>query len=205
MVVAKYLKLIWNHSGINSGTYFRGSISYTGASGGLGSHILALFCNFEQFSLFLWMNNYIECCGLNWMNNFFEWFSENMIFQNGSARATHRRQHASVLAKIATRTPPSLTIVPQRSGSWKRLVYYIISMPHNCRHCNFTFPHLHPKEKERKRFESRRKQQHIRFLASIRAGCLCAGDHCRAGIISKSCATQVQLFELFGIIISNAS
>ena len=103
------------------------------------------------------------------------------------------------------RHPPwqlSLRGVVLESGWY---TYFIISMPHNCRHCNFTFPHLHPKEKERKRFESRRKQQHIRFLASIRAGCLCAGDHCRAGIISKSCATQVQFFELFGIIISNAS
>ena len=53
MVVAKCLKLFWNHSGIISGTYFRGSITYAGTSGGLRSHILALFRNFEWFFSFL--------------------------------------------------------------------------------------------------------------------------------------------------------
>ena len=50
MVVAKCLKLICNHSWIISGAYlspFQGSITYTGASGGLRSHILASFGNFE--------------------------------------------------------------------------------------------------------------------------------------------------------------
>ena len=50
MVVPKCLKLIWNHSWIISGTYFspfQGSITYTGASGGLRKHILASFGNFK--------------------------------------------------------------------------------------------------------------------------------------------------------------
>ena len=49
MVVPRCLKLIWNHWWIISGTYFspfQGSITYTGASGGLRSHILASFGNF---------------------------------------------------------------------------------------------------------------------------------------------------------------
>ena len=50
IVVPKCLKLIWNHSWIISGTYFspfQGSITYTGASGGLRSHIFTSFGNFE--------------------------------------------------------------------------------------------------------------------------------------------------------------
>ena len=45
-LVAKCLKLILNHSGIISGTYFssfQGSLTQTGASGGLRDHILAFF------------------------------------------------------------------------------------------------------------------------------------------------------------------
>ena len=50
--------------------HFRGSFTYTGASGRLRSHILALFWNFEWFSSFFLMNNSIEYSGLYWMNIF---------------------------------------------------------------------------------------------------------------------------------------
>ena len=52
--------------------HFRVSITYTGSSGGLRSHIWALFWIFEWFSLFFWMNNSIEYSRLYWMI-FFEW------------------------------------------------------------------------------------------------------------------------------------
>ena len=55
MVVTKCLKLIWNHTGIISGTFFspfQGIYYLYRGLGGLWSHILALFWNFEWFSLF---------------------------------------------------------------------------------------------------------------------------------------------------------
>ena len=77
--------------------HFRGSFTYTGASGGLRSHFLALFWNFEWFSSFLWIDYFIEYSGLYWMNIldfilnwiiFVARFNEKMNFQNGSAGAS---------------------------------------------------------------------------------------------------------------------
>ena len=72
MVVAKCLKLIWNHSGIISGTCFspfEGSIIDTGAFGGLLSHILAsFFLEFWIVFLIFLMNNSIEYSGLFCVN-----------------------------------------------------------------------------------------------------------------------------------------
>ena len=51
LFVAKCLKLIWNHSGIISGTDF-------------SDQILALFWNFDLFSSIFWMSNSVEYFGL---------------------------------------------------------------------------------------------------------------------------------------------
>ena len=88
--------------------HFRESFTYRGASGGLQSHILALFWNLNNFPNFLWMNNSIEHSGLYWMNiflneyfgfcfelnfelnHFLARFNGKMNFQNVSPRAKHR-------------------------------------------------------------------------------------------------------------------
>ena len=50
----------------------RGSITYTGVSGGLRSHIWPYFGILNNFTQFFWMNNSIEYPGLYWMNILFK-------------------------------------------------------------------------------------------------------------------------------------
>ena len=103
MVLPKCPKLILDHSGIISGTYFSPfqSITYIGASGGLKSHIWPSFGILNNFPHFLWMNNSIEYSGLYWMNipdfvlnwilNWIIFWPDSMKkinFQNVSPRAT---------------------------------------------------------------------------------------------------------------------
>ena len=75
-VVAKCLKLIWNHSGIISGTYFsplRWSFTYTGAQEGSAAIFWPYFGLLYNFPHFVWTNNSIENSRLYWINTFFEW------------------------------------------------------------------------------------------------------------------------------------
>ena len=50
--------------------HLRVSITYTGVSGGLRSHIWPYFGILNNFPHFFWMNNSIEYSGLYWMNIF---------------------------------------------------------------------------------------------------------------------------------------
>ena len=75
MVVAKCLKLIFNHSGIISGTYF---IPFQGVYylyRGLRRASKPYFGILNNFPHFLWMNNFIEYSGLYWMNIFLNKYS----------------------------------------------------------------------------------------------------------------------------------
>ena len=67
MVVAKCLKLIWNHSGIISGTHFSKFQGFSDLYVGLrrAPKPKPYFGSLNNFLHFLWMNNSIDYCGLN--------------------------------------------------------------------------------------------------------------------------------------------
>ena len=81
MVVAKCLKLIWNHSGVISRTYFSPFQGFYYLFRGLRRAPKPYFGLILEFwiifLIFLWMNNSIEYSGLYWMNIF---FNENLGF-----------------------------------------------------------------------------------------------------------------------------
>jgi len=103
MVVVKCLKLIWNHSGIISGTYFSPlseSITYTGVSGGLREAIfwpyfgiLNNFPHFLESIILLYILDSIEWIFQIWfwieflIESFLGPIQWKMNFQNGLARA----------------------------------------------------------------------------------------------------------------------
>ena len=71
MVVAKCLKLIWNHSGIISGTYFSPFQGFYYLYRGLRrapKPYFGLILEFLIIFLIFLMNNFIEYSGLYWMN-----------------------------------------------------------------------------------------------------------------------------------------